>query len=775
MSENIPHDSAVGHVSGSSVYADDRPMAKKELIVGYVTAKVSAGHLQGLDVTEALALPGVVAVYQASDLAKNLWGTVVQDQPLLVSDKIQYFDEPVAIIAAENEVALREAKRRVRLKIEPQPAVLRLDEAIQQKNFLYVPAPFVRGDAIKAMRAAPHKLKGEIKMGGQEHFYMENQAAVAYPLENGQIEVHSSTQHPTETQHVVAKALGIEYHKVTCITKRLGGGFGGKESQAAPIAAMAALVAQKTQRPARMVLSKDDDMKITGKRHPFLNRYEVGFDDDGNILAARFELYADGGAYTDLSPSILERAMFHVENCYYIPDIEIQAACCKTNMHSNTAFRGFGGPQGAFVIESVIEDIAKYLGKDAYDLRQKNSYQGDRNITPYGQKLIHNPLPQIFAKLRETSKYDQRLAEIKNFNSSQKTKLRGISMTGTKFGIAFTARFLNQGNALVILHADGTAQVSTGAVEMGQGVNTKIQQIVAAVFAITPNRVTLMATATDKNANTSPTAASSGTDINGSAAEKAALRIRARLSQVAEKYFAGEIFDNLAEFEVSEGQESKVIEFRDGQVWQIKLKKSAKLADIIRVAHLNRISLSEYAHFKTEGIGFDKQKLIGKPFKYFTCGAAVSEVEVDRYTGEVKVLQTDILLDLGRPINPGIDRGQTTGAFVQGMGWVLTEKLYHNSSGELISHSPTTYKIPNVQDTPRIFKVDFVDPKLSGNLANEASVRGSKAVGEPPFLLGISCWTAVKNAVSFLKNNPREPVRLESPATGEVTLLEMER
>jgi xanthine dehydrogenase large subunit len=774
MSKELPHDSAICHVSGKSLYADDRAMTKRELLVGYVTAKVCSGVLQSIDASEALKVPGVVAIFSASDLACNLWGTIKQDQPLLASERIEYFDEPVAIIAAESEVALREARRKMKLRIEPNSPLLKIEEAIEKKNFLYVPHPFARGDAGQALAKAPHRLKGEIKIGGQEHFYMENQAAVAYPLENGQMEVHSSTQHPTETQHVVAKALGLDYHKVTCITKRLGGGFGGKESQAAPIAAMAAFVAQRLQRPARMVLTKDEDMKITGKRHPFLNRYEVGFDQEGNILAARFELYADGGAYTDLSPSILERAMFHVEGCYFIPNIEIHAACCKTNTYSNTAFRGFGGPQGTFVIESVLEDMAQYLGLDAFDLRQKNSYQGDRNITPYGQKLTHNPLPQIFQGLRSSADYDRRKNEIESFNLSQKLKLRGLSMTGTKFGIAFTARFLNQGNALVILHVDGSAQVSTGAVEMGQGVNTKIQQIVAEVFAIAPDRVTVMATATDKNANTAPTAASSGTDINGSAAEKAALRIRARLSQVAEKYFAGEVFDNLAEFSVKEGEAPKTIEFRDGQVWDLQGQKSAKLAEILKVAHLNRISLSEYAHFKTEGIGFNKQKIVGKPFKYFTNGAAVTEVEIDRFTGEVKVLRTDLLIDLGRSIHPGIDRGQTTGAFVQGMGWVLTEKLYHNSFGELISHSPTTYKIPNVQDTPRVFNVEFVDPRVSGLLPEETSVRGSKAVGEPPFLLGISCWAAVKNALSFIKE-PKDLVRLESPATAEVVLLEMER
>ncbi len=763
------HDSAVSHVTGQSQYVDDRQMLKNELLVGYVTAKVACGKIQNIDFSKALKVPGVVCVLTASDLAHNNWGTIVQDQPLLAQSQVEYFDEPVAIVAAESEQALSLAKKMILVEIQALPAVLTIQEAVNKKMFLSVAEPFIKGDFNQAMAVAPHKLKGELSLGGQEHFYMENQAAVVYSSENGHFEVHSSTQHPTETQHVVAKALGIEFHKVTCIVKRLGGGFGGKESQAAPMAAMAALVAQKTGRAARMVLTKDEDMKITGKRHPFWHRYEIGFDENGKIQAARFELYADGGAYTDLSPSILERAMFHVDGAYYLPNVEIYAACCKTNTYSNTAFRGFGGPQGTFLIESLLEDIAVFLKKDSFDIRTLNSYQGDRNLTPYGQKIEQNPLPEIFSKLRKSSDYDSRRQEILKFNSKDKFKLRGLSMTATKFGIAFTARFLNQGNALVNLHVDGTAQVSTGAVEMGQGVNTKICQLVAEVFGIDSKKISVMTTSTEKNANTSPTAASSGADINGAAAVKAAQAIRQRLARLAEMYFAGQTFDALNEYQLSQSAENlSHFIFKEGQVHCTRTNQKIIFSDLLKKAHLNRISLSEYAHFKTEGLGFDKKTITGTPFKYFTFGAAVTEVEIDRFTGESKVLRTDILMDLGRSLNPAIDRGQTTGAFVQGLGWVLLEKLYHNTSGELLSHSPTTYKIPNVQDTPRIFNVDFIEAYKA-----EGVGIGAKAVGEPPFLLGISCWTAVKNALAGLESSRRPD--FSSPATGEVILFEIER
>ncbi|MFL5783977.1 MAG: molybdopterin cofactor-binding domain-containing protein, partial [Bacteriovoracaceae bacterium] len=602
----------------------------------------------------------------------------------------------------------------------------------------------------------------------QEHFYMESQAAVAYPLEGGQIEVHSSSQHPSETQRVVAEALGLPLHHVVCIVKRMGGGFGGKESQAAPIAAYAALVAHKTKRPARLILTKDDDMKITGKRHPFEADYKVSFDDSGKITGIRVYLMSDGGAYSDLSSSILERAMFHFDSAYYLENCEIHGVCYKTNNHSNTAFRGFGGPQGAMAMESIIEDIASYLKKDALTIRQINLYQGTDQKTPYGQVFEENQLPKVMSRILDAANYEARRKEIDEHNKKRTGTIRGLSLTPTKFGIAFTARFLNQGNALVNLHLDGTFQVSTGATEMGQGVNTKIQQIVAHVMGVEPKLVQVMPTSTEKNHNTSPTAASSGADINGAAAKGAAEIIKGRLTELAKKVFSGEPADAIKEYEIMKGELDSDIVFENSLVRQKSTNKEMTLKELINKAYFNRISLGAYYFYKTPQLGFDKATVKGKAFNYFTQGMAISEVSIDEYTGEMKVVRTDIMMDLGRMINPGIDRGQTIGAFIQGMGWVTTENLYYDQKRNLISHSPTTYKIPNVQDVPRIFNVDFIE-----NPDNKVNVYGSKAVGEPPFLLGISVWAAVKNALSYRTKG--KLVAIKSPATQEEILMELER
>ena len=616
-----------------------------------------------------------------------------------------------------------------------------------------------------AFKNSDHTLQGTFICGGQEHFYMESQAAIAYPTEDGQIEVHSSSQHPSETQRVVAHATGLPFHKVVCVVKRMGGGFGGKESQAAPIAAYAAVVAQKLQRPARCILTKDEDMKITGKRHPFQNEYVVSFNKDGVITGLKAILQSDGGAYADLSASILERAMFHIDNAYFFENCHIEGVCYRTNNHPNTAYRGFGGPQGAMTIESIMEDIAVFLKVDAFEVRRVNIYEGKRNITPYGQSVENNMLPALFDGLLDRANYKNRVASIKDFNKQKTGKLRGISLTATKFGIAFTAKFLNQGNALVNLHLDGTVQVSTGATEMGQGVNSKIAQIVAHALGIDYLDVKVMSTSTEKNHNTSPTAASSGSDINGAAALSAVNKIKAKLSSLAVLHFRGEKFTDASDLEVGKGELSTDIVFKNSKVLQLSTKKEMPLKELINIAYFNRVSMGAYAHYKTPGLGFSKEKVEGKAFNYFTQGTVATEVEICEYTGELKILRTDIFMDLGRPLNPGIDRGQVTGAFIQGMGWVTSENLYYSDKGNLISHSPTTYKIPNIQDTPRVFNIDFIS-----NDDNECNVHRSKAVGEPPFLLGISAWTAVKNALSYRSDNI---IDIISPATNEVILMSL--
>ncbi|MBV2169964.1 MAG: molybdopterin-dependent oxidoreductase, partial [Bdellovibrio sp.] len=656
IGQNIPHDSSRGHVTGGSVFIDDRALTQKEVFVLPVGVPAAAGLLKSIETKEALKAPGILAAFTAKDFHHNHWGTIIPEQPVLVENKIGYYDEPALILVGTSMDALLRAKSLVKFDIEKHPAILSIDEAIAKKNFIYKANPFACGDAHSALQKAPHKLSGSFECGGQEHFYLESQACIAYPMEDGQIEIHSSSQHPSETQHVVAEALGLSLHEVVCIVKRMGGGFGGKESQAAPFAAMAALVAQKMQRPARLCLSKDDDMMMTGKRHPFKNFYEVGFDNDGRILGLKAQLYADGGAYADLSSSILDRAMFHIDGAYFLPHAHIEGYVCRTNFHSNTAFRGFGGPQGTMTIESIIEDIAAYLKKDALDIRILNCYgKNQNNVTHYGQTLTHNPLPDLFAQLKNDSEYLRRRQEIDIFNSQGTGKIRGLSVTATKFGIAFTARFLNQGNALVNVHKDGTVQVSTGATEMGQGVNTKIQQIVAHTFGIPAPDVKVMATSTEKNHNTSPTAASSGSDINGSAALKASLEIKNRLAWLYHNILIGTTMNDIAECPPVDLNQLNLADFHfhDGNVVHLPSGQNISWTELVKKAYLNRMSLGEYAHFKTEGLGFDKARSLGTPFNYFTNGVAVSEVEIDTWTGESKVLQVDILMDLGRPLNPG--------------------------------------------------------------------------------------------------------------------------
>lgn len=762
------------HVTGESVFIDDIPMMSTEVFVSYLGSPVASGLLHKIDFKNALKIEGVVAIYTAKDIVHNLWGTIKKDQPILVDNLIGYHDEPLCIVVAETKTALAKAKKLIEFDIEITTPILNIEEAIEKQNFLHKPLPFKCGDIDKAFENSEFKLSGQFEIGGQEHFYLESQAAIAYPDDGCSIKVISSSQHPTETQHLIAEALGLPFHKVICEVKRMGGAFGGKESQAAPFAAMAAIAAFKLNRPARIILNKDEDMKVTGKRHPFLNYYDVAFNSEGKIVGLKIKYYADGGAYTDLSPSIIDRTLFHSDGSYYIENALLEAWVCKTNTHSNTAFRGFGGPQGNMTIENIIEDIAIFLKKDSAQVRKINLYQKDfNNFTPYGQCVENNLLPDIYEKIISTSNYEIRRKEINQFNQTNKFFLKGLALTGCKFGIAFTARFLNQGNALVHIHRDGTVQVSTGATEMGQGVNSKIQKVVAEAFGIQLDDVKVTVTSTEKNANTSPTAASSGSDLNCSAALVACEKILNRLKQVALIHFSDTPINITDEIEI-EGMISKSLE---EQLKKIKFSSSKVCCEqreiswfnLIQQAYLNRVSISDYGHFKTSGLSFDRQKAKGNAFKYFTSGMAISEVQVDRFTGQYKIVRSDLLMDIGNPIDESIDLGQISGGFIQGVGWVTTEKLFYSQDGALLSHSPTTYKIPNIQDIPREFNIDI----LKNDFNQNNNVQGSKAVGEPPLLLSASVFMALKNAISYLSSN--SSVNLSSPATPEVVLLEMNR
>jgi xanthine dehydrogenase large subunit len=762
------HDSAELYVSGNAEYIDDRPLTAGEVHVDVFCSTHAKAKILSIDLSEAKKIRGVLGLYTAKDIAHNIWGTIFKDQPFLADQQVEYYGEPIVVIAAETKAALLAAKKKIQVQYQALPATLKIDQAIQNKEFIGPLRKIVRGNPEEALQNSEFRLKGEIEIAGQDHFYLESQACIAYPKEDQQIEIHASSQHPTEVQHLVCEALGLKHHQVVCVVKRMGGGFGGKESQAAPFAVYAALVAQSLNRPARLILTKDDDMTITGKRNPFKNFYEVGFDKEGRILALKAELYSDGGAYADLSTAIMERAMLHLDNAYMIPNFSVSGQVCKTNTASNTAFRGFGGPQGVVTIENIIEDIAQKLSLDSLQVREKNVYQKGQK-TPYGQVIEDQVLPELFEKIKKQSNYLAWRKKIDAHNAQNSSTLHGLSVTAVKFGISFTTRFLNQGNALVNLHLDGTIQASTGATEMGQGVNTKIAQVLADCFSIPIKDVRLMPTSTEKTPNTSATAASSGADINAQAALNAALQLKENLSKVAVAVFARP--ENLrgkptagagtaAEIDISQVSDFSDIEFKDGFVLSRKAShQKISFSDLLLEAYLNRVPLTAQGHFKYPGIFYNKETGQGQPFFYFTNGVAASEVSIDRLTGETKVLRSEILMDLGRPLNEGIDKGQVIGAFVQGMGWVTTENLFYNSDGKLLSISPSTYKIPSIHDIPRHLTCELIH-----NPSNEKNVKGSKAVGEPPLLLGISVWTAIKNALHY---QHQKTVTLKLPATQE--------
>jgi xanthine dehydrogenase large subunit len=754
----VPHDSALGHVTGQAPYIDDlRPLAG-ELIVGFVGSPVAAGRLLGIDATAALAVPGVVGVYTAADVpGHNMFGVVVMDEPFLASGELLYMGQPVAVIAAQSLDALEKARKLVRVDYEAAEPLLSLEESVRRRKFFGPLRRIARGDVDGQLAAARHRLSGTFTSGGQEQFYLESQAAIAYPGEQGQIVVHSSTQHPTEIQGLVAEMLGIGQHRVVCICKRMGGAFGGKESQAAIPAMMAALVAHKTGRSARIIYNKDDDMRVTGKRHAYHSRWEVGFDDDGRIQALRIAYYSNGGISTDLSLAVMERTMLHTDNCYFLPNVELTGQVCFTNLPSNTAFRGFGGPQAMVVIENILETIAQYTGLDAFDVRMRNLYGiGERNTTPYGQLFDRNHLPEIYATVAASSQYRKRRSEVDRFNAASRTHVRGLALTGVKFGISFTTKFLNQGNALVNLYTDGTIQVSTGATEMGQGVNVKIRQLVADEFGIDVSQVTLMPTSTEKNINTSPTAASAGTDLNGAAAVKACREIKRRLRQFA----AARLADATAGLSPSASH----VQFRDCAAYDSR-RPANRIAfgQLCAEARRERVDLGARGFYATPGVDFNRETGQGTPFFYYTQGAAVAEVLVDRFTGELRVPRVDLLIDIGRSINPGVDRGQVVGGFIQGMGWTTAEALIYDERGNLLSYSPTTYKIPAITDVPEVFNVSTFD-----NNDNARNVYRSKAVGEPPLMLAIAVWAAAKNALAYV--SPSAAAALTLPATGEEML-----
>jgi xanthine dehydrogenase large subunit len=746
--ESLPHDSGAKHVFGEAVYIDDivEPLGCLHLFPAPSTH--AHGRLTHLDVSAVRAAPGVACVLTADDIPglNDVSPTGTNDDPCLADGIIHFLGQPLFAVAADSIEQARAAAMLAVMDVEPLEAILTIEDAMVRRSFVLDPHTMRRGEPEQALGAAPRRLKGRMEIGGQDHFYLEGQVSLAVPMEDGDVLVHCSTQHPSEVQHNVAKVLGRPDNAVTVEVRRMGGGFGGKETQASQWAALAALTAVKTGRAAKMRLDRDDDMIMTGKRHDFIADYDVGFGEDGVIQGLTMELAARCGFSADLSGAIVDRAMFHADNCYYLDNVEITAHRCRTNTVSNTAFRGFGGPQGMVVIERVIEAIARDIGLDPLDVRRRNLYGGPgRNVTPYHMMVEDNVADQLIEELVANARYDERRAEISTFNAGSPILKRGIALTPVKFGISFTTTFLNQAGALIHVYTDGSVHLNHGGTEMGQGLFVKVAQVVAEEFQIDLDWIKISATNTGKVPNTSATAASSGTDMNGMAALAAARTIKERLIDFASGHFnvnAGDVIFEANRVRVGSHEMS--------------------FAELVKLAYLNRVQLSATGFYRTPKIQYDRETASGRPFYYFAYGAAISEVAIDTLTGESKVLAVDILHDVGKSLNPVIDLGQVEGGFIQGMGWLTTEELWWDVRGRLDTHAPSTYKIPACADRPEAFNVTLWE--RGENV--EETIHRSKAVGEPPLMLGISVLHAISDAVSSLSGG-RLLADLDAPATPE--------
>ena len=743
----VAHESARAQVAGAATYVDDIAEPRGTLFAAPILSGVAHGRLTAVDADAALAMPGVRGLVLSHDIpGSRMLASFAGDEPVFAIDRVEYVGQVVGLIVADSVMQARRAARRVQLKIEALPAILGVQAALAAKSYVLAPVFVRRGDAALAISGASHKLGGTLSVGGQEHFYLEGQVALALPQEQGQWLIHASTQHPGEVQHWVAHALGLAGNAVRVECRRMGGGFGGKETQAGHVAVWAAVAAHKFGRPIKLRLDRDDDFLVTGKRHPFEFRYQVGFDDQGLLCGLELTMAVDCGFCADLSGPVADRAIFHADNAYFLQDVAIASYRCKTNTQSHTAFRGFGGPQGMLVIEAIMGDIARSLGVDALDVRMRNLYGvGTRDVTHYQMKVEDNILMPLLSQLESSAHYRRRGLAIKRWNRDSPVIKRGIAITPVKFGISFTATLFNQAGALVHVYTDGSVQVNHGGTEMGQGLHTKVAQLVADELVVDLQRVLATASDTSKIPNASATAASAGTDLNGRAAQFAARHVR----------------DNLAQFVGGlDGCGAGAVQFAAGQVRSPKASRSFE--SVVKMAYANRIQLWSDGFYRTPKIHYDKETLTGRPFYYFSYGAACTEVAIDTLTGESRVLAIDILHDVGRSINPAIDQGQIEGGFVQGMGWLTTEQLVWNPQGALTTHAPSTYKIPSAGDVPAHFKLSF------WNQPNrEDNVFGSKAVGEPPFMLAISVFEALREAVAAATPQGRGPVALCAPASAE--------
>ncbi|RNF35506.1 xanthine dehydrogenase molybdopterin binding subunit [Paracoccus methylarcula] len=753
-SETI-HDSAIKHVTGRAEYTDDLAEPHGLLHAYLGLSQCAHGRITGMDFTDTLAAPGVIGVLTAKDVpgVNDVAPNDKHDDPVFAEDEVKFWGQPVFAVIAETRDQARRAAHKARIDYEELPFALD-PVAARDAGMDYVTEPLTlkRGDAGAGMAAAPRRIKGRFGIGGQDHFYLEGQIAMAVPGEDEDVAVNVSTQHPSEVQHMVAHVLDVPSHSVVVNVRRMGGGFGGKETQMNLFACVAAMAAKKWNRAVKIRPDRDDDMTATGKRHDFVVDYEVGFDDEGHILAVEGDWYARCGFSADLSGPVTDRALFHADNAYYYPDVLLRSHPMRTNTVSNTAFRGFGGPQGVIVAERMIEEIAYALGRDPYEIRQKNLYKNGQ-LTPYHQEVSDQILPRIFEELEADSDYQARRQAVLDWNSKGGVIRKGIALTPVKFGISFTATWFNQAGSLIHVYSDGSIALNHGGTEMGQGLNTKVAQVVAEAFQCDISRIKITRTTTEKVPNTSATAASSGTDLNGMAALDAAEQIKARLVDfVAERWQAPR----------------EDVRFVPGHV--MAGETAIPWDEVIKAAYMARIHLSAAGFYKTPKIHWDRATGQGRPFYYFAYGAAVSEVSVDTLTGEYVIDRADVIHDVGRSLNPAIDKGQVEGAFVQGTGWLTCEELWWDDKGQLRTQAPSTYKIPLASDRPRIFNVKLAD--WSEN--SERTIKRSKAVGEPPFMLGISVFEAINMAVASV-GDYREPARLDAPATPERVLMAVNR
>lgn len=741
-----PHDSAELHVAGEAHYTDDLPEPRGTLHAALGVSPVAHGMIRNVDLAHVRDAAGVVDVITAADIpGVNDVGPIETDDPILADRRVHFAGQPIFAVAATRVGAARRAAKLGALDIAPLPAILTIDEALARESYVLPPVHVMRGDVARALAGAPHRSTGSFASGGQDHFYLEGQVALAAPRERNGVHVDVSTQHPGEVQMLVARALGIADHDVVVECRRMGGAFGGKETQMSLFACVAALLARRTGRAVKLRLDRDDDMRSTGKRHAFQYRYDAGFDDAGRVLALDITLASRCGFSADLSGPVNDRAVFHVDNAYWLPNVAIHSYRCRTHTVSDTAFRGFGGPQGMFAIETVLDDIARALGKDPLDVRKVNLYGvTDRNVTPYGMTVEDNIAPVLIDTLEARTHYRERRQAIGAWNRASPVVKRGIALTPVKFGISFTATHYNQAGALIHVYRDGTVLLNHGGTEMGQGLFVKVQQVVAHELGVPLDSVRVCASDTSKVPNASPTAASSGSDINGMAAGAAARTLHERLVEfAASRYRCAKEAVAIAGGVVRAGEQTLAF------------------AELIDAAYHARIPLSATGFYATPKIHYDRRTLTGRPFFYFAYGAAVTEVAIDTLTGEQRLLAVDILHDAGASLNPAIDRGQIEGGFIQGVGWLTSEELRWSGSGELATHAPSTYKIPTAHDVPRHFGVELFDAPN-----REDTIHRSKAVGEPPLMLALSAFHAIRDAIASVAAGRVLP-HLSAPATPE--------